>query len=65
MSLNIHAYRPVVQPLLAYIDPQSGSLLLQLLIAGFIGFLASLRKTIVAFASKLIAKRRRNVTRLD
>lgn len=55
---DVHAYRPAIQFLLAYIDPESGALLLQVLIAGFIGFLASFRKAIIALAAQLLARKK-------
>jgi len=65
MVPNIHEYRPVIQISLAYIDPESGSLLIQLLSAAVIGFLAHFRRTVSAVLSKLVAARKPTATRLD
>jgi hypothetical protein len=42
---------------LLYIDPGSGSLLLQVFLAGFLGLAAAGRKAIGAFFSRLFGKR--------
>lgn len=63
MKINMVVFLTVFMTLLvhtnvahAYIDPVSGSIILQALIAGFIGAVAFFRKTIRNVASKIWRK---------
>ena len=42
---------------LAYIDPVSGTLLLQLLIAGVVGTIAFFRRTVWGFVTRVVRRR--------
>ena len=65
MLMDPEEYRRMAIPVLAYIDPESGSLLLQMLIATFIGFLVSLRHKISELVSWYRRKKQPKTAEVD
>ena len=59
----VQAYRPTIQLLVAYIDPGSGALMLQMLLAMVVGVLVSFRKALGALISRVRSRNDSDPTR--